>query len=43
MIGNNGYIGRQRQINLFETEGIELEGPLKKACYMDIEKRKEKN
>ena len=29
MIGDKGYIGRQHQINLFETAGIELEVPLR--------------
>ncbi len=27
--GDKGYIGREHQINLFETEGIELEVPLR--------------
>jgi Transposase DDE domain len=29
IIGDKGYIGRQHQINLFETAGIELEVPLR--------------
>lgn len=29
MIGDKGYIGRQHQINLFETAGIEVEVPLR--------------
>ena len=29
IIGDRGYIGRQHQINLFETAGIELEVPLR--------------
>jgi hypothetical protein len=29
IIGDKGYIGRQQQINLFETAGIELEVPMR--------------
>ena len=29
IIGDKGYVGRQHQINLFETSGIELEVPLR--------------
>jgi hypothetical protein len=29
IIGDKGYVGRQHQINLFETAGIELEVPLR--------------